>query len=636
MTSINVGVNHRRLRQVTNIGTDGSLDNLLFQARQTSNITLVQFAPYIAVPLDTVDFGSFEFELDSSNTERISVLQTGTYLVTYQLNASPPIVADFDYSFVSGRLSVDDVPIGGSDMDKPCFDFGITFPPPAPAAVTSSLYITANSGSYITVEAQTDNTAVLVDTQINITRAEGTAGPTGNAGSQIWIGPWLANTSYTVNNVVSEGGNAYVAIADSSGSQPPSASWGLLGQQGLKGANWQGEWTAIDFVLRDVVIFQGSAYICIENTTAAQDPTNTTFWSLLTQKADAAASPNLAHFFDAYHLGGVILTPTGTYLNIPMDTQRFIDTDSFSHTTGNAEVTIEVTGRYIVFAHMSTDVTAGAARSTSQMKLQINTGGGFADLLGAQGFMYNRISTAGKDSCDATIMLNISAGDRIKMLAQRLAGTDTVVSANTCSLSIVRVESFVKNKDTRARIFDDFYGDAVDNIWTIDTLGGGSTISPIDAVGGKLRLTSDSTIGNFAELRMDPNTVTMAANAVFDTRLALGSTSNTNVAFGIQSDITESIEFRYDTSLPNIEGITISGGTSTRTDTGIAADTSTHLYNITTITGNATFFIDGVSVVTNTTNLPVGSLHPFIRQESPEAFVRNCEVDFVEVCVNRV
>lgn len=69
----------------------------------------------------------------------------------------------------------------------------------------------------------------------------GATGATGATGSQgpaglNWQGAWDSGTAYVIDDVVSHNGNSYIAIADSTNSEPPSADWELLAQKGTDGA----------------------------------------------------------------------------------------------------------------------------------------------------------------------------------------------------------------------------------------------------------------------------------------------------------------------------------------------------------------------------------------------------------------
>jgi len=72
---------------------------------------------------------------------------------------------------------------------------------------------------------------------------QGPRGPQGNPGvSFVWRGPWAAETAYAMNDAVSHNGSAYVAVAESTGSEPPSENWNTLAEKGDQGESGpQGE-----------------------------------------------------------------------------------------------------------------------------------------------------------------------------------------------------------------------------------------------------------------------------------------------------------------------------------------------------------------------------------------------------------
>jgi hypothetical protein len=58
------------------------------------------------------------------------------------------------------------------------------------------------------------------------------------AGAITWRGGWLIGTAYSQGDGVTRSGVAYLALADNTGSQPPSANWQAMlvqGPQGIQG-----------------------------------------------------------------------------------------------------------------------------------------------------------------------------------------------------------------------------------------------------------------------------------------------------------------------------------------------------------------------------------------------------------------
>jgi hypothetical protein len=79
------------------------------------------------------------------------------------------------------------------------------------------------------------------------TGPQGPAGPTGPTGPQgpqgvtgpigmNWRSAWSSSLSYAINDAVSSGGSSYICIVANTNSQPPSANWSLLAQQGATGS----------------------------------------------------------------------------------------------------------------------------------------------------------------------------------------------------------------------------------------------------------------------------------------------------------------------------------------------------------------------------------------------------------------
>lgn len=153
------------------------------------------------------------------------------------------------------------------------------------------------------------------------------------------------------------------------------------------------------------------------------------------EASDAKKSVSLADLFsilspgpvfDAYdHAGGTSVV-AGAAVPLSVERQK---TSDFTHSTStsNSEVTIAVAGQYIVHAEVTTDVTSGSSRSDSSMWLELDTGSGFAEVEGTRGEMYNRQATQGASSASCTAILNLDAGDKLRIYCQRNSGSNTVV-----------------------------------------------------------------------------------------------------------------------------------------------------------------------------------------------------------------
>ena len=124
------------------------------------------------------------------------------------------------------------------------------------------------------------------------------------------------------------------------------------------------------------------------------------------------------------------------WTNITLDTEVVKD-DAYTHAPDGSQITITEAGLYEVTYNISTFVSAGNNRSSSQAKIQVNGGGGFIDVPGSIGNMYNRQTGEGSTNASVTILRNFNAGDIVKLQARRVSGSDTVLtSPNSVGLTI--------------------------------------------------------------------------------------------------------------------------------------------------------------------------------------------------------
>ena len=109
-------------------------------------------------------------------------------------------------------------------------------------------------------------------------------------------GTYSSGTTYYVNDIVASGGSAYICILTSTGNAVSNTTyWSVLATKGTDGTNGTNGTNGTSFIFRqayasgtayvanDVVTYNGAAYICILASTG-NDPTNTTYWSVLASK----------------------------------------------------------------------------------------------------------------------------------------------------------------------------------------------------------------------------------------------------------------------------------------------------------------------------------------------------------------
>ena len=103
-------------------------------------------------------------------------------------------------------------------------------------------------------------------------------------------GEWQPNTQYYKKNVVTSGGEGFIAKVDSINQAPPSATyWGKIAQKGEKGdpslnISFKGAYdSAMAYTLGDAVTYGGLWYYAKQNT-KGNPPTNADYWELQTNQ----------------------------------------------------------------------------------------------------------------------------------------------------------------------------------------------------------------------------------------------------------------------------------------------------------------------------------------------------------------
>lgn len=128
-------------------------------------------------------------------------------------------------------------------------------------------------------------------------------------------------------------------------------------------------------------------------------------------------------YFQAYL--NVQTTFTTAPTDLPLNVE-VVKNSPYTHTTNSPQVSITVSGNYIITVYASPYGTAGNIRSSAEIWLSLNTGSGFTEVAGTRGVSYVRQSSFG--SCIFfERYLTLSAGNIVKVQAQRTEGTTTSV-----------------------------------------------------------------------------------------------------------------------------------------------------------------------------------------------------------------
>ncbi len=182
-------------------------------------------------------------------------------------------------------------------------------------------------------------------------------------------------------------------------------------------------------------------------------------------------------------------------------------------------------------------------------------------------------------------------------------------------------------------IFDDFPGQLYNTrIWS--TRAGSGSVSLKNAIGGQLQVTANAT--NYYEVYQSSLQFSLAKKFEVIWRGSIESLTSSRAAWGMQTDANNRIEWFYEAALGgNWRARSVSAGTSTIVDVGIAADTSFHEFKIAGVTGLAHFFLDNVPMATITTNLATGTLAPHTRTDNTTTGTKNAFSDWVEAFGDR-
>jgi hypothetical protein len=143
-----------------------------------------------------------------------------------------------------------------------------------------------------------------------------------------------------------------------------------------------------------------------------------------------------APVFDVYDAASAIQFISTTYTDVIFDTIRESDS-SFSYSTITGEMTANVAGKFVVQIDIGIEQVGGNSRSEGRFKVQLDTGGGYADLAGAMGNIYSRQTSQGEGGVSITFVWNTNIGDKIRVQGQREDGGGTLqLRANSSRMVI--------------------------------------------------------------------------------------------------------------------------------------------------------------------------------------------------------
>ena len=140
---------------------------------------------------------------------------------------------------------------------------------------------------------------------------QGIQGTTGTAGSQgiqgvqgiqgplgpgfAWRGAWSSVTAYALNDIISYGGNTYVALGTNTNHQPDThpSDWAVFAAG--SNMNWSGAWDiGTTYTVNDAVSWNGASYISLGAGNVGHQPdTNPSDWGLVAQSGSTGLTGDI-------------------------------------------------------------------------------------------------------------------------------------------------------------------------------------------------------------------------------------------------------------------------------------------------------------------------------------------------------
>jgi len=187
---------------------------------------------------------------------------------------------------------------------------------------------------------------------------------------------------------------------------------------------------------------------------------------------------------------------------------------------------------------------------------------------------------------------------------------------------------------TVRQIFDDFIG--ITGNWETDVSGSGSAgLTKIAGYSGIVRLATGATASSTATLSLasSPFRIYGRIPPAFAFKLRLNSLTNTSALISMYNAGGTRVDFLYDPSTSaNWIARCRKAGSETAVDTGVAADTSFHIFKMVASTSVVYFLIDGTKVAEITADIPTGYvLNPRFYIANTAAEDKSLDVDWADV-----
>jgi len=183
---------------------------------------------------------------------------------------------------------------------------------------------------------------------------------------------------------------------------------------------------------------------------------------------------------------------------------------------------------------------------------------------------------------------------------------------------------------------DHFLGDQIQDEWAVAGVGTAAVVD--QQTGGIIRLTTGALNTNAYQIDWgDIRSLLVTKRVSSEFRVKLNATTSETVYLFLRFDFNNCIFFSYESINPNWYVRTRNGGAQTSNDSGIAADTSYHIFRVECHThgGNHVhFYIDGTETTGSpiTTNVPADAgdyLQPRLWIRTDEDVAKSMDIDYV-------
>lgn len=462
--------------------TGGNLATI--QIRRDTDFTLAATGTFYDIPFNNTDTESDPTVLEHDNTltERIDIKQNGFYLISYHVNANDAGVThqlDARVRANNATTIAGSLTIGRNYQNEY-----------SPNVSTNVVFLTTNDFLTLQVSRSTANT-VINETVLTVTKLNGIQGAKGEKGDSGDLTAAAANILFvsqsgdtmTGSLIISNGAgldsegsittNTNIAINNNNSAADAVLTFGNdAGAESIQFNDAIEAFIVSDGLVADDLAALNNLFVNVDNTAAdailtfgndlgtetlrfsdannrfefsddlnvqgtlsgntliASDTANC---QRIATNASGQISCGTANYYDVYDNTGGQNTAVTTTINL--DTTRFANAN---FTLAADEVTVLSTGIYEVTFSFSANADSNS-RSNTRSWLEQSNGVLFTEVDGSRCWIYNRNTSNGEGSCTRSMILTITANNKLRIRAVSTDGGAKSALADGSSLTIKRL-----------------------------------------------------------------------------------------------------------------------------------------------------------------------------------------------------